>query len=841
MHQLFTSLVMSLACLICCSSGFAQADRPSLFSKPLLQAQAQPETKVSSVLVAGSEPGVVTLQVRLDLPKGVNTYSMDPSLPKPTRITITLPAGWSELDKGFTADPPPKKGFDEVFGQEMEKFYDAVVFSKRYALPRNTNPQTARLTGKISFLVCDKDSCVPKTADVDAAFSVKSLKRDQTAAVQAEEDTQIAAAPATQVSALKPDGVPVSAGYEMTPTRKSRNQDVPDPVRLQFELTPENAAPGEIVTLAITMTLEDNFTTYGLTPADENQTERPTVIQLKPSHLEELSEFVSVPEPERHTTELDGEELHSNAHTHQVTWLKQFKVSDAAPYGISGEVRYQICETGKSCRAPLGVAFSLGASQQAADVARARPISQSFANVTAEQTPVAAAGDPSGFNISSSGSDLSFAGAFLTAFLAGLIMNVLPCALPVLAIKILSLVQQAGESRSRIITLNLAYTAGVMAVFMGFAILSWGLGNSFSSVFQNETFMIAMACVVFLMGLSLFGVFELPVPGIIPSAGHHQEGYLGAFNTGILATVLGTPCIGPFIAPVFTWTLTQPASIVFSMFGMMGLGMASPFLLTGVFPSLVNWLPRPGDWMVKFKQFTGFVLMGTVIWLLVSIDMAWRVPVLVLLLSLGILVWVNENLALNHDPAWKKWRAHFIALLTAAPIFAFGVWMLQEFKPGSPTEMQLSKMPWQEFSEEQLVKLRSEGRPMLIDFTANWCVICKINEKIALDRDETVKFIEQHGFVPMLADFTRENPEILKWLREFGQESVPLTIIVPPGQGSQIIALRGQYTQGTLLEKLKQAVGQNASLRQSNASNHSSGAVETSQDMVASQRNRLER
>jgi len=826
MRHMFVSV---LAMLVFSTAAFGQGLQKELFSLNGPVAQAQGKTEVSSALAPTEQAGVLTLQVKLVMPKGVNTYSMDPKLPKPTRITIVLPDGWKALDQDFTADPPPKKSFDEVFGQEMEKFYGSVIFSKRFALPPGTNPNTAKLTGKISFLVCNKDSCIPKTETVEAAFHPKGLKNQEAASVglNASENTTQAVA---LVPAQKANGpMPMTAGYEITPKRKSLQGDVPDPLQLQFELTPEHAAPGdqvgsgETVTLAITMTLDDKFSTYGLHKADEDQTELPTVLSVQPVNLEPVGEFISVPEPELHTTRLDGVDYHSNAHEHRVTWLRKFKVLSDAPYGVTGKIRYQICETGTLCRAPLTVEFSLGHQQRAADIAGAQPVSTSFANVQSERTAAAentnagSAEAPLAFSVVATGGDLSFAGAFLAAFLAGLIMNILPCVLPVLAIKILSLVQQAGESRGRIMALNLAYTGGVMFVFMVFAVLSWGLGNSLSSVFQNETFMIVMACVVFLMGLSLFGVFELPVPGIIPSAGHHQEGYIGAFNTGILATVLGTPCIGPFIAPVFTWTLTQPPSIVFSIFAMMGLGMASPFLLTGVFPSLVNWLPRPGDWMVKFKQFTGFVLMGTVIWLLVSIDMAWRVPVLVLLLALGLLVWVNENLALNHDPFWKKWRAHAIALLTATPVFLFGLWMMQEFKPAGADEMQISKMPWQEFSEEQLVRLRKEGRPMLIDFTANWCVICKINEKIALDRDETVKFIETHGFVPLLADFTRENPEILKWLREFGQESVPLTIIVPPGQGSEIIALRGQYTQGTLLEKLKQAAGQATSLSSATA------------------------
>jgi thiol:disulfide interchange protein len=345
------------------------------------------------------------------------------------------------------------------------------------------------------------------------------------------------------------------------------------------------------------------------------------------------------------------------------------------------------------------------------------------------------------------------------------------------------------------------------------------------------------------MGLSLFGVFELPVPGIIPSAAHHREGYIGTFNTGIIATLLGTPCIGPFVAPVFTWGLTQPPIMVLTMFGLMGLGMAFPFLMTGLFPQLVNWLPRPGDWMVKFKQCTGFALMGTVIWLMYSVPAEWQVPVLILFLGLSLTVWLSANLTSPMESAFRQMRGYAVSLLAGLPVCLLALWMMQRVPVVGAAEMQVAAapaakdsssqadgdvpghMPWLPFSEDQLVKLRKEGRPMLIDFTANWCVLCKMNERIALDRQETVKFITENGVVPLLADFTNENAEILKYLRQFGQDSVPLTVIIPPGRDSKVIALRGAYSKSTLLQKLKEAVGENPSSAGADTVRQSSGAA----------------
>ncbi|WP_437187208.1 cytochrome c biogenesis protein CcdA [Planctomicrobium sp. SH668] len=804
MRHLFLIVLTTLALTSPVSAqglGKGLFDLSDSVAKPAQQA----ETKVTAVLAPAKEAGVVLLQINLVLPEGVNTYSMDPELPKPTKITVDLPDGWTSLEKGFRSDPLPKKSFDEAFGKELEKYYGEVTFFKRIQVPAGAKLEAAELEGKISFLTCDAGSCTPQNASFKAKFDAKAKPAVKGELAEAEEVTPAVESPAA-VAPVEVQVAPLTAGYVVVPTRETRDGTVADPVSLQFELSPANPKAGDVVTLAITMTIADGWSTYGLVKANEEQIEKPTVINFSVENLVAVGGLVSVPEPVLHSTKIGDELLHSNAHEQQVTWLQKFNaVGDVAP-GVIGTIQYQICQTGKACMSVKSVEFSLGTNQKSTDILAAQPIVKSF--ISHGVSPTEERDVMSRLKVATvAAGDFTLLSAFASAFFAGLLMNILPCVLPVLAIKILSLVQQAGESRFRILALNLTYTAGVLIVFFGFAVLSWGLGQSMASVFQNQTFMIVMACVVFLMGLSLFGVFELPVPGIIPSAGHHQEGYIGAFNTGIIATLLGTPCIGPFIAPVFTWCLTQPPATVFTLFGMMGIGMASPFLLTGVFPSLVKWLPRPGDWMVKFKQFTGFVLMGTVIWLLVTIKIEWRVPVLVLLLSLGMMVWMAANFAASYDPVWKQRRAYLLSFLASAPVFCFGLWLMEEFRPLSANEMHVSKMPWQNFSEDQLIRLREEGRPMLIDFTADWCVICKLNEKVAMDRVETVKFVKENGIVPMMADFTEENPEILKWLRQFGTESVPLTIIIPPGKDSDIIVMGGQFTQSMLLEKLRQAVG----------------------------------
>lgn len=741
--------------------------------------------EVDAALLPTDRPDVVTLAVKVTLPEGVNTYSQDPGFSKPTKITLAELNGWTPLDEAFTPIPPPKVGFDEVFQQELAKFFNEVTFTRRYLAPEGTDPREGVLSGKIELLLCDQNNCVPRTESFTA--------RDNP-------DFAVTVAEAAEEPAADPGTEPgLDHAYAIVPNRMQRGEAVSDPLRMQFELHPADAAPGQTVTLAITVDLDENWTTYGIEPAEELQPERPTVIRFETVNLTPRGEIVSVPEPKRKPTDFGDEVLHSNVHEGRVTWRQEFEVEADGPFGLEGNVTYQICEKGKSCLAPNRVPFSLGASQREEHIAEAMPVTESF--VTAPVSP-GIDEEETLFAVELGAAPSSLWMALVSAFLAGLIMNVMPCVLPVLAIKILSLVQQAGESRARILSLNLVYTLGVMSVFFVVAVISWVLGQSLGAVFQNLAFMTVMACVIFLMGLSLFGVFELPVPGIIPSAHEHQEGYLGAFNTGIIATILGIPCIAPFVVGFFTWTLTQPAPVVFTVFGMMGIGMASPYLTAGIFPALVNWLPKPGMWMVQFKQFTGFVMLGTVIWLLyviAGISETWLIPTLIIMLALGMCAWMMANLAPPTAPAPRRWQGYAVSVMVSAPVFLFGLWM------GSEDD---AKLPWQPFSEERLVALREEGQPVLIDFTADWCVICKINESAALNTEKTAAFVRRHNITPLMADFTREDEEIRKWLNRFGQDSVPLTIIIPPGQESEIIALRGQYTQGILLSRLEEAFGE---------------------------------
>jgi thiol:disulfide interchange protein len=262
--------------------------------------------------------------------------------------------------------------------------------------------------------------------------------------------------------------------------------------------------------------------------------------------------------------------------------------------------------------------------------------------------------------------------ALLGGFLGGLVLNVMPCVLPVISIKILSFVQQAGEDRRRIWRLGLAFSAGVMVWFWAFAWLS----TRGQVPWQYPEVVVALGSILFVFALNLFGVFELMLPGAAAGtldALAAREGYAGAFLKGLLATLLGTACTAPFMAGAFAYALTQPAWVVFLVFSAAGLGMAAPYLLLSAKPGWLRYIPKPGPWMVTFKQAAGFVLLGTVVWLLWiladQLDARGVVWTVAFWGFLGLALWLYGRA----KPTWEPGR-RTILLVASLTVALFGFW-----------------------------------------------------------------------------------------------------------------------------------------------------------------------
>lgn len=644
-------------------------------AKPAAKKASSSEAKITLEPASAKAGDVVTVKVALDLPKGSHTYSMSKGFSGRTKFEIKTATGVEPIDADFAASAKPKSKNDALLGQVVETHEGKIFWTRRFRIKAGTSPASVRIAGEMRYQVCDATSCRPKTQKFDL-----TLGGAKTAA-------------------------PV---YEFTyaPTRKIKSVEKPGPSTWAVLLSPKNAAPGEKVTLAVTANIADGFHTFAL---DQNRRNNglPTVISevattgLEPT--DPAKKFVPDHQVELHESEGKQQRIHHG----EVTWSREYIVSDSAKksgYGITGKVTFQICDK-DSCR--LGkFSFELGqVSNVPSPSAPAKPTSIG-------STESASVFDDLQYREPGASSKAGGLPQFLMfAFLGGLILNVMPCVLPVIAIKVLSFVQQAGEDRSRIFLLNATYSLGVISVFMLLATLAVFAGTSWGGQFQSVEFLVAMSALVFVMGLSLLGVFEIPIPGFVgSSAGGHQEGLGGAFMTGIFATVLATPCSGPFLGPTLGWSIQQPAAVIYMIWGMMGLGMASPYLLFGLFPGAVRFLPKPGNWMVRFKQIAGFIMLGTTVFLLSILKESYLIPTLVLLLGIGLGVWMIGNLYTLASPPATRWKVRFAALCTVGLIGGVG------YQLASAEE----KIAWEPFTREAVAEAMRNGQPVMVDFTADW-------------------------------------------------------------------------------------------------------------------------
>lgn len=412
--------------------------------------------------------------------------------------------------------------------------------------------------------------------------------------------------------------------------------------------------------------------------------------------------------------------------------------------------------------------------------------------------------------------------ALLFAFLGGMILNLMPCVLPVVSFKILSFVKMAGQSRSTTIKHGLAFFFGVMLSFWvlaGGLLLLQAYGHSVGWGFQLQEplFVALLAALMLVFGLSMFGVFEMGA-GIISWADDAQNRIAGkssgltkSFGSGILATLVATPCTGPMLGAALGFASTLSPAAGMLIFTSLGVGMAFPYLILACFPNLLRFLPKPGAWMESFKELMGFLMIATVIWL-VWVFGAQTDNTAVILLMLGF--WM---LALG---CWcyGKWgipvkdKATRIFGISLALIFAAvaGYFIIEASRPSDEnTEiaMQDAVNPpditdWVAFSPEKIVDLQNKGVPVLVDYTAKWCLICQANHMVFEGKEVSEK-LASLGVVKMVADWTKNDPVITEELKKFGRSGVPLYLLYTGDPSKPPVMLPQVLTQEVVLEAIK--------------------------------------
>jgi thiol:disulfide interchange protein len=410
------------------------------------------------------------------------------------------------------------------------------------------------------------------------------------------------------------------------------------------------------------------------------------------------------------------------------------------------------------------------------------------------------------------------------AFLGGLVLNIMPCVLPVIALKILSFVNQSGSTPGRARQLGIIYGLGVLASFAvlaGAVIAVKGAGQiaSWGMQFQNPVFLVVMITLVTVIGLNLFGVFEVTLGGSTMGAASElasKEGAGGAFFNGVLATVLGTSCTAPFLAAAIGYALGQPAWVTILVFLTMGLGLAFPYVLLTWNPALLKLLPKPGAWMEKFKVAMGFPMLATAIWLYsVAVKAHFGANgalwLALYLLLVGAALWVFGAFV-QHGTKRKAFAA-----IVSLTVLAFAVGFLLEKRLNwrnpdyaaniTKTTSKHSGVDWQKWSPEAVAKARAAGRPILVDFTADWCLNCQANKLSSIEITPVEKKLEEINAVALIGDFTRKDPQIAEELRRFERSAVPLVLVYPADATQPPLILPEILTPNIVLEALDRAAG----------------------------------
>jgi suppressor for copper-sensitivity B len=778
----------------------------------------------------GSREGI--LQVTAVMTDGWHIYALtQKGGPGPSTLTVKS-ADKIELLGSFRPDEAPETREVAEFDVPLAEHYGSVVWTAPIRLAEGVDPQAVELEVLFDGILChDTKGCVP-AMDTPVVVSFEG----------------------TLDAAEAEAAIPAAGEF-----RADRSH-----VTIRGHIEPAAVQPGGSVRLVLTAINDESWHVYAYAAKDPSEVAKPTLIVVTEPDWT-MGEVQASSEP---TVKREEGLAPVAYHGGTVSWTVDLQVPQDATEGIvrlAGMIGYQTC-TDINCDRPLAAEFQVDVPVASAPrdgqlplefsaagygtVARAADDRQSRVSDPAAEVAQAGPSAPGsrlidfwavtfeklGFQETDGRwthsqmpsvalnayalTALAVALALAVSFLGGLILNIMPCVLPVIGLKLMAFVQQSGESRWRIFMLNVWYSLGMWLVFLVFATVAAVLhllGSTFAwgEHLGDPAFSIPLLLLVFTLGLSMFGVWEIPIPGFVGSGKANElamkEGPAGAFFKGVLTTILATPCSGPFVGVAVGIAVIAPIWLNFAMFTAMALGMASPYLIIGAFPQLIKWLPKPGEWMNTMKEFMGFILMGTGVWIIYFLENRFIVPILSLLVGVAATCWIIGGTSFTAT-ATKRIRNWGWGLLFSL----VGFWLFLALLPPPSDSVAVQRtvsdsspeLPWEAYTPGLLQQYRQEGRTVLVDFTADWCLTCKTNEAVALNTFDTKRLVLENDVVTLKADKThrRTSEDVNQLLVELGNfgKTVPFLAIYPADR-DQPILLDGLISKAQVLTALNQA------------------------------------
>lgn len=405
-------------------------------------------------------------------------------------------------------------------------------------------------------------------------------------------------------------------------------------------------------------------------------------------------------------------------------------------------------------------------------------------------------------------SAMPIATVFLFALLGGVILNLMPCVFPILSLKVLSLAVRGDTSLREQRLHGLAYAAGVILAFLSLAVVLLTLQASGAAIgwgfhLQKPWFVGALVFLFFVMGLSMSGVVEFGT-SIMGVGGQLQEkdGYSGSFFTGVLASVVASPCTAPFMGAALGFAFTQSMPVALTVFFALGFGMALPFLVLSFVPALARLMPRPGAWMLTFKQILAFPLYATVVWLLWVLGQQTSIDAMALVIAACVLLafaaWLYQYRH-SHAGFWRHASMLLILLCLAA---SFSVLRSPLLVARTVSTEVGSSENYEVYSAARLATLRAEGKPVFVNMTAAWCITCLVNERIALSTDEVTVAMAEKGIIYLKGDWTNNDPEITAVLKQYETSGVPLYLMFPADTLKPAEKLPQILTEGILIDAM---------------------------------------